>query len=344
MTLRLQGLAKRFGQRTALDGLDLDVTDQSFTVLTGPPKSGKTTLMRIMVGLEAPDEGAVLVDGRDVAGDGPARRPFGYVPQSFALYPHMTVRDNVAYPLTLARAPRAEVARAVDRAAAMLSIGHLLAKTPDQLSGGEKQRCAIARGLLRDAKVFLLDDPLVGLDYKLRERLMDELKDLRRELGATFLYATSDSVEGMTMASDVAVIDGGRIIQAGPVEEVYHRPAHARALELVGFPRANLLPATARGGWAVAGPLRAATDRDGPVLLGARPEALRLSPGTGATVRLLEDLGSDVVAYLDAEGLALTACLPAAEAGWLSEGAPVGVAAMEILVFGPDGPRLGAPA
>lgn len=333
MTLRLEGLSKRYGRRIALDGFDLAVADQSFTVLTGPPKSGKTTLLRIMAGLEAPDAGRVVAGGRDVTADGPAARPFGYVPQSFALYPHLTVRDNVAYPLALARAPRAAIDRAVDRAAAMLSIGHLMTKTPDQLSGGEKQRCAIARGLSRDAKVFLLDDPLVGLDYKLRERLMDELKDLRQTLGATFLYATSDSVEAMTMASDVAVIDAGRIVQSGPVEAVYHRPAHARAMALLGFPRANLVPA------ASAGPLGAPPA--GTATLGIRPEALRLTPGgTDATVRLIEDLGGDVVAHLDARGLALTACLPADEAGWLAEGATVGVTATDAVAFGADGARL----
>ncbi|MBE7186250.1 MAG: ABC transporter ATP-binding protein, partial [Methylobacterium mesophilicum] len=174
MTVAFQSVTRTYKGRNALDGFELAVEPQSFTVICGPPAAGKSVLFRLLVGLEKPDAGRVLLAGRDITNLAPAERAIGYVPQSFALYPHLTVADNMAYPLRLAKAPREEVERRVDRAAGILSIRHLLGKTPDQLSGGEKQRVAVARGLLKDARVFVLDDPLVGLDYKLRERLMDE--------------------------------------------------------------------------------------------------------------------------------------------------------------------------
>ncbi|EEW25249.1 ABC transporter ATP-binding protein [Rhodobacter ferrooxidans] len=310
MTLEFRGIAKSYGKTKALDRLDLTVEAGSFTVLCGPPKSGKSVLFRILVGLEAPDAGQILLAGRDIAKSPPAQRPVGYVPQNFALYPHLTVAQNMAYPLTLARFPRDEIAKRVDRTAGILSITHLLAKTPDQLSGGEKQRVAVARGLLKDAEIFVLDDPLVGLDYKLRERLMDELKGLREELRATFLYATSDSLEALSMAQVLAVIDHGRILQCAPPAEVYHNPAVARALDLIGFPHANLLPGKLGGGQLVAGPLRFAAEGSGDVVLGIRPEHVRLGPaGQPARVTLVENLGGEAVVYLDLDGQPLTAAM-----------------------------------
>jgi ABC-type sugar transport system ATPase subunit len=323
MSLEFRSVSRSFGTKKALDGLDLVVEPQSFTVICGPPHAGKSVLFRILVGLDKPDSGRILLSGRDITDEPPAARPIGYVPQSFALYPHQTVAENMAYPLTLAKAPREEIARRVDRTAGILSITHLLKKTPDQLSGGEKQRVAVARGLLKDAEVFILDDPLVGLDYKLRERLMDELKSLREELKATFLYATSDSLEALTMAQRLAVLDQGRIVQHDAAITVYDQPAHARSLDLVGFPHANLLPGRIVDGMAEAGPLRfpAPGLGDGPITAGLRPEAVRLSsasdfagPGAAlaldARVTLVENLGGEAVVYLEAGGFPLTATLP----------------------------------
>ena len=204
-------------------------------------------------------------------------------------------------------------ARRVDRAAALLSITHLLKNTPDQLSGGEKQRTALARGLLKDAKVFVLDDPLVGLDYKLRERLMDELKGLREDLGATFLYATSDSLEALTMAQDLAVMDAGRLVQHDEAVRLYDDPRHVRSLELVGFPKANVVEGTLRDGVLSAGPLRVpmpgAGHADGALAVGIRPEALRFGTGAGfdgqGRVTLVENLGSELVVYFEAAGTPL---------------------------------------
>lgn len=350
MSVSFRNLTKRFGKTTAIDGLDLDIAPESFTVFCGPPKCGKSILFRLLVGLETPDSGSVILDGTDITHLGPARRHVGYVPQSFALYPHLSVYDNIAYPLALARRPKDEIARRVDRAAGVLSITHLLKKTPDQLSGGEKQRTAVARGLLHDASVFVLDDPLVGLDYKLRERLMDELKQLRVELKATFLYATSDSLEALTMAQRLVVLDQGRVLQDGAVDQVYRDPQHLRAMELVGFPRANLVPGLHSNGRLEAGPFRFSFDGEdrGDVVVGIRPEAVKLGGNDGltvsGTVQLVEDLGSEYVVYLDVDGQSLTAALavgdrppPAFQSSLVFAVEP-----SEILVFdADDGARIG---
>ena len=322
MSLTFNSITKSYDGRKALDNLSLTVAPQSFTVVCGPPKSGKSTLFRILVGLEKPDSGQIRLDGRDLIGSAPADRPIGYVPQSFALYPHYTVAQNMAYPLTLARFPKAEIAERVERTAGILSITHLLKKTPDQLSGGEKQRVAVARGLLKDAEIFVLDDPLVGLDYKLRERLMDELKALRAELGATFLYATSDSLEALTMAQRLAVIDGGRIIQEGTAGAVYHDPQQARSFDLIGFPNANLFVGRVSGGRIEAGPIALAAGNLGEateVTAGLRPEHVKLlvageqttsALSRDARVTLVENLGGEAVVYLEVDGHPLTAAMP----------------------------------
>ncbi len=311
------GVTKTYKHRVALDQLALEVEPRSFTVLCGPPKSGKSVLFRLLVGLEKPDSGRILLAGADITDLPPAARAIGYVPQSFALYPHLTVYENVAYALTLMGTPKDEIARRVDQATGLLSISHLVKKTPDQLSGGEKQRTALARGLLKNAKLFILDDPLVGLDYKLRERLMDELKALRDELKATFLYATSDSLEALTMAQSLVVLDHGRVIQHGNVIDLYHEPQHVRSLELVGFPKANVLPGTLVGGRVTTGAfafMAAGKLRDGPVAVGIRPEAIRLGRGRGiegvARVRLVENLGGELVVYVDADGTDLVMSFP----------------------------------
>ncbi|MEO9337581.1 ABC transporter ATP-binding protein [Mesorhizobium sp. SB112] len=332
MTLEFRNITKRYKGKTALDELSLTVERESFTVLCGPPQSGKSTLFRIFVGLEKADSGEMLLSGRDISKDTPADRPIGYIPQNFALYPHQTVAQNIAYPLTLAGFPKDEIAKRVDRTAGILSITHLMKKTPDQLSGGEKQRVAVARGLLKDAEIFVLDDPLVGLDYKLRERLMDELKSLRQELKATFLYATSDSLEALTMAQRLAVIDAGRIVQVDSVDTVYHNPSHARSLDLVGFPHANLIAGRVAGGFVQAGPWRLPVQglADGSeVIVGLRPEHIRLlEPGDAsaasnevkipARVSLVENQGGEIVVNLDADGQPLTLALLAMGA-WIPE-------------------------
>ena len=270
MSVTFEGVTRRFDGVDVIHDLHLEVPDGSFTVVTGPPKSGKSVLFRTLVGLETADAGRILINGEDIAEQKAPERRVGYVPQSFALYPHMSVARNIGYPMALARAPKGDIAERVDWAAAMLAISHLLDKTPDQLSGGEKQRVAVARGLLKEADVFVFDDPLVGLDYKLRERLMDDLRELREELGKTFLYGTADSVEAMTLATRLVVLDGGRIVQEGATEEVYDEPRHPRAMELVGFPRANLLRGRIDEGVLRAGPIELPVEETNAVRTGGR--------------------------------------------------------------------------
>ena len=325
--IRFEGLTKAYKGVVALDHVDLDVAPGSFTVLCGPPRSGKSVLCRLLVGLETPDAGRILFDSYDITSVPAAERTLGYVPQSFALFPHVSVFDNIAYPLVLQRVAKPEIARRVAQAAELLRIGGLLQKRPAQLSGGEKQRAAIARGILKNADIFILDDPLVGLDFKLRERLMDDLKEMRRVLNATFLYATSDSLEALTMAQDLAVLDVGRLIQADAVATVYLQPQHVRAAEMIGFPRCNVLQGhvadgrciTAAVGFPLAGDVAA-----GPVLVAIRPE--HLMPTTDAPpageaktdgigeVTLIEDLGAECVVYFTVAGQSLVTLLPAAQA------------------------------
>jgi len=324
MSIVVSGLSKAYGSERVLDGLDLAVEKNSFTVLCGPSGSGKSVLFRLLVGLEQPDSGTIMLNGKDITDMSAARRAVGYVPQSFALYPHLSVHDNIGYPLKLAKWPISEISRRVAWASDVLAITHLLDKTPDQLSGGEKQRTALARGLLKDADIFILDDPLVGLDYKLRERLMDELKGLQKELDATFVYATSDSLEALTMAENMVVLDSGRIVQQGSVFDVYRAPGHVRAMEIVGFPRANVLRVTHDDGITRAGPFMIRDLPENAGMIGIRPESLK--PGqdgeitTDAEVRLVEDLGGEHVIYTQAGEHPLTMAVAAGDQFPVQEG------------------------
>ena len=310
MSISFSGLTKAYGANTVLDGLDLEVEEGSFTVMCGPTGAGKSVLLRLLVGLETADAGTMTLNGVDITDKRAAERAVGYVPQSFALYPHLSVRANIGYPLKLAKRPSAEIAKRVDWAAGVLSITHLLDKSADQLSGGEKQRTAVARGLLKETDIFLLDDPLVGLDYKLRERLMDELKAIQQDLKATFLYTTSDSLEALTMAEKLVVLDQGEVVQKGEVLDVYREPSHRRAMELVGFPKANLLPIAQDGAGAQAGPFSLSHAPGGAAFAGLRPEALSLGEAGQLTARaqvhLIEELGGEEVIYLQAGDHALT--------------------------------------
>jgi multiple sugar transport system ATP-binding protein len=353
--LSFKGVTKAYMGRPVLDHLDLEARNESFTVLCGPPKSGKSVLCRLLVGLERPDAGTISLGSQDITRLPPRDRPIGYVPQSFALYPHLTVTENIGYALFLQGTPASEIARRVDWAAGLLSITHLLRKTPDQLSGGEKQRTALARGLLKKAQVFVLDDPLAGLDYKLRERLMDELKSLREELKATFLYFTADSLEALTMAQDLVVLDGGRVIQHDETIRLYHEPQHVRALELVGFPKANVLDAEVVGDVVTAGPLRfRARLTPNPlsrVHVGFRPEAVRRGSGRGiegqGRVTLVENLGGELVVYFDADGSPLVMAYPAANEPEPAFGGPIAftIDPVDILLFDAhSGQRLSTPA
>jgi ABC-type sugar transport system ATPase subunit len=202
--IELHGVCKAYKNKPILHNLDLTINAGSFTVIFGGPASGKSVLLRLIMGLEKPDRGQILIRDTDAAHLLPAERNIGYIPQSFALYPHFSVYDNIAYPLTLARMDKASIKARVEDAANRLKISALLGKKPNQLSGGEKQRVAIARGIVKETEIFIFDDPLTGLDFKLREQLFDDFKRLREAMDATFVYTTSDALEALMMADEIA--------------------------------------------------------------------------------------------------------------------------------------------
>jgi multiple sugar transport system ATP-binding protein len=341
--VRLQNVTRLYRRQRALDDVTVEIAPKSLTVLCGPPAAGKSVLLRLLVGLERPDSGRILIDHRDITDLPAAQRRIGYVPQSFALFPHVSVFDNIAYPLALQKVGRSEIAQRVAQVADILRITPLLGKRPAQLSGGEKQRTAIARGMLKNTDLFLLDDPLVGLDFKLRESLMEDLKDMRAELGATFLYVTSDSLEALTMAEQIVVLDAGRVVDANAANELYRRPRHLRAAELVGFPRCNVLPGVleadglCRTG-VISFRLAQSISYVGDVAVAARPEHIRHTPqGAPAAVRLIENIGAESVVYFEAGGETLVTAVPSRSVAHLDLGSPFPFAVMPegLLVYDP---------
>jgi sn-glycerol 3-phosphate transport system ATP-binding protein len=289
--VEFRGVTKRFGGDTAaVDALDLDVTDGELMVLVGPSGCGKSTALRMVAGLEQPTEGTILIGGRDVAGVSPGARDVAMVFQSYALYPHMTVRKNLAFPLRRRRMEKTEIDRRVAAVAEMLELDELLHRKPAQLSGGQRQRVAMGRALIREPLAFLLDEPLSNLDAKLRSELRAELKRLHAQLETTMIYVTHDQVEAMTLGDRIAVMNRGRLLQVGTPDEVYGRPRNVFVARFVGSPAMNLLPGSAVG-------------QDAAVTIGIRPELLRpaaeLTDGLGVDVvaEVVEPLGSDVFVH-----------------------------------------------
>ena len=306
MNVSIKQLAVRMGSSLVLEHLDLDVVDGEFLVLLGPSGCGKSTLLHAIAGLIDTDAGSVHIGGRDVTWADPKDRGIGMVFQSYALYPTMNVERNMSFGLRVAGLPKAEIAKRVQRASKMLQLDALLARKPAQLSGGQRQRVAIGRALVREAQVFLFDEPLSNLDAKLRTELRRELKALHRELGATMVYVTHDQVEAMTLATRVAVMRGGRIQQIGTPGEVYARPANMFVAGFLGSPSMNFIE-----GRVVPVPGEAAVA----TILGVRPEHLSLHPPgdawPAAEVTLVEAMGAHEVVWLDMQGHALAAIAPA---------------------------------
>ena len=266
--ISIRGLAKRFDAQNALHGLDLEIEDREFVTFLGPSGCGKTTTLRLLAGLAAPDAGEILIDGHVVSSRHhvlpPERRQMGMVFQSYALWPHMSVFDNVAFGLTLKRVSRSEVCRRVEHALAMVGLEGLGPRTPNALSGGQQQRVALARSLVTEPSILLLDEPLSNLDAKLRERMRNELKDLHRRSGITFVYVTHDQAEAMVLSDRIAVLNGGRLQQYAAPRTLYGRPANRFIADFMGA--ANLLPGVV----------------EEPSSIGGAPGAVRV----GATVRL----------------------------------------------------------
>jgi len=307
-TLELIGLRKSFGDTHVLHGIDLALADGEMLVIVGASGCGKSTLLRLVAGLETPTAGNIRLDGQDISGRDPAQRDMAMVFQNYALYPHMTIFDNMAYGLRIRRMPRDEIRRRVDEAALMLGLQPLLARKPRQLSGGQRQRVAMGRAIVRHPKLFLFDEPLSNLDAKLRVQMRAEIRRLQRRLGVTSLYVTHDQVEAMTLGDRLLVLHQGQPAQLATPIEVFERPADTYVATFIGAPAMNLLPATLAGGGAAAqltaGPLLPFVDgrRDGPdgrnLTIGVRPEHLTLGEG-GLTldVDLIEPLGSETLIH-----------------------------------------------
>ncbi len=302
----LRGVVKRHGTTTVLHGVDLDIAAGEFFVLLGPSGSGKTTTLRVLAGLESVSAGTVHMDGAEVTHAEPGDRDVAMVFQSYALYPHMTVAQNIGFPLKMVKTAPAQIDAAVLDAARKVGIEHLLARKPGQLSGGQQQRVALARAIVRQPRLFLLDEPLSNLDAKLRLETRLELKKLQRALGVTTVYVTHDQEEAMTLADRVAVFMDGRIVQVGVPREIFRKPNTASVAGFIGTPPMNLLQATWRdvdvaveggGSVAVGAPSPAAQARA--VTLGVRPGDLRLAAqGLSARVELIEELGDSRIVNL----------------------------------------------
>lgn len=304
----LSGIKKSFGQNLIVKGVDLQVGEGEFLVMVGPSGCGKTTLLRLIAGLEQVDAGEVRIGGARVNDVPPRDRDVAMVFQSYALYPHMTVRENLAFGLTLRKFPAAEIASRVQEVAGMLELSHLLERKPKALSGGQRQRVAMGRAIVRRPKVFLFDEPLSNLDTALRVQMRGELARLHRRLGATMIYVTHDQVEAMTLATRVAVFNGGLLQQVGPPLELYNRPANQFVAGFLGSPSMNFLEARREGaqftgkGFTLPCPADVTTE-EATVLLGLRPQDLRVEsqgPLTG-TVDAVERLGFDGYAFVKTE-------------------------------------------
>ncbi len=306
---------KAFGEAVAVKGLDLAIRPGEFVSLLGPSGCGKTTTLRMLAGLEFPTSGEIMIGDRVVNAVAPGKRDIAMVFQSYALYPHMTVGENIAYPLKKQGMAKAERATHVARIAAMLKLEALLDRKPRQLSGGQQQRVALGRALVRSPKVFLLDEPLSNLDAKLRAHMRAELIELHRTLGRTFVYVTHDQLEAMTMSDRIAVMEGGELRQFAPPREVYDRPANLFVAGFIGTPPMNTLPGSFADGTFSHPAITArfaVTGAPSKVVLGVRPEDVLIGQGPyRATVRVVEPTGHETIVMLDAGGSPLTARAPA---------------------------------
>lgn len=309
-SVRIEGAVKRHGKTTVLHGIDLEVKPGEFFAFLGPSGSGKTTTLRLLAGLETLDGGRVLLDDTDVSHAEPGARDVAMVFQSYALYPHMTVRENIAFPLKMIREPASAIEQAVSDAAARVGIGHLLDRRPGQLSGGQQQRCALARAIVRKPRLFLLDEPLSNLDAKLRLETRAELRRLQRSLGITAIYVTHDQEEAMTIADRIAIFMDGRLAQVGTPHEIFDQPATAQVAAFIGSPPMNLFPARLEDGRLRLGNdvldyLFASHANPGqPVLAGIRPGDLEpcTEGGLAAEVEFVEDFGDSAIVNLSIAG------------------------------------------
>ncbi len=305
--LELNDIKKSFDQTHVIKGVNLDINQGEFIVFVGPSGCGKSTLLRLIAGLEQITSGSLVLDGKDITKTASGKRDLAMVFQSYALYPHMSVFDNMSFALKLAGEPKDEIRKKVDYAAKTLNLTQYLERTPKELSGGQRQRVAIGRAIVRAPKVFLFDEPLSNLDAALRGNTRVEIHKLHVDLGATTIYVTHDQVEAMTLADRVVVLRDGLIEQVGSPLELYDHPANRFVAQFIGMPSMNMVPASAIPSFSQATQGKLPTDG----FLGIRPEGLRVHPGNGAgvpgRVGLIEALGNDTLIHVDVQGVSLIA-------------------------------------
>jgi multiple sugar transport system ATP-binding protein len=301
-TIRFSQVCKTFGEVTAVDRLDLTVADGEFTVFVGPSGCGKTTSLRMLAGLDEVTSGRIFIDERDVTYEQPKARDMAMVFQNYALYPHMTVAENIGFALKLRGLGRGEVAEQVSRAAEMLDIAHLLQRRPKELSGGQRQRVAVCRAIVRNPKVFLFDEPLSNLDPQLRTSARGEIRALQRRLGVTSVYVTHDQIEAMTMADRIVIMRDGKVQQIGTPVEIFERPANIFVAGFIGSPPMNILPLAALGKAAGLSPQLAGVDQSA-TMIGIRPEHISFasvsSAATTARVAQIEMIGTECLVHAE---------------------------------------------
>ena len=342
---------KKYKELPVLENIDLTVNHDDFMVIYGLPSSGKSVLLRLLMGLEEPDAGDIILRGKNVHHMPPKVRNIGYVPQDFALIPHKNIFENIAYPLRLMRKPTVEIQPIVKRSASMLDIEDLLDKLPTQLSGGQKQRVAVARGIVKETDIYLFDDPLAGLDFKLREKLIDDLRLLQEELAACFIYATSDPIESLTLAAKIAVLHEKTICEIGDPLSIYFNPQHLSTIDILGFPRTNLLDGTvfrkASEVWCRTNffEFPISIDSEDPafensldVSVAVRPESIQEAINKDqkcltADIYLREDLGAEEIIYLNIQDNSLTMVNPSSLNGHYDVGDQISICLNTAAIF-----------
>lgn len=352
----LQHVNKQFGAVGAVQDVNLEIQDKEFLVLLGPSGCGKTTTLRMVAGLEDVSSGRIIIGGQDVTNVAPKDRDIAMVFQNYALYPHMTVYENMAFGLKLHKVPKTEIDRRVNEAAEILGLGTLLTRRPKELSGGQRQRVALGRAIVREPKVFLMDEPLSNLDAKLRTQMRVELKRLHQRLGATIIYVTHDQTEAMTMGTRIVVMQDGVVQQVDTPAGIYHRPANRFVATFVGTPAMNLIDGELIGGNTPAFKAGAQTlnlganaaaalgRTSGPVTLGIRPEDVVMGEAVDASrhvslsavIRVVEPLGHEQMVYCDTDTANIVVRTSNAWSGQVGETVALGLDMEHLHWFNPD--------
>lgn len=303
--IHLKAVEKWFGELQVIKGVDLQIEDGEFIIFVGPSGCGKSTLLRMIGGLEETSRGAIVLDGKDVTDQPPSKRGLSMVFQSYALYPHMSVRDNMGFSLKTAGAPKQEIERKVNEAARVLKLEPLLDRKPKDMSGGQRQRVAIGRSIVRAPTAFLFDEPLSNLDAALRVEMRLEIAKLHQSLSTTMIYVTHDQVEAMTLADRIVVLDGGKIAQVGTPRELYNNPSNLFVAQFIGSPKMNILPCdhSAQEFTLEGGNGGAYAGSGSPIKLGIRPEHINAceadSGNCSGTIEVVEYLGADIFLFVD---------------------------------------------